>query len=149
MMEAGVVVDIDGQPIYWHVPDGRSGGQLPDSAALWDVMWAAHKAGNLGGFAHSHPGNGWPAPSDTDTTTFHAIETGLGRPVSWWICSADKVVLIQRIEIVATSNVSAVSDPLQRHFMLTRLLFESEEPGWLGELRRRSDYAVSTVSSNS
>lgn len=90
MIEAGVVV-VDGQPVHWHSPEGRSGGSLPDSRTLWDVLWIHRKAESLG-FAHSHPGSGIPGPSMTDITTFAAIELGLGRRMTWWITSSDRVV---------------------------------------------------------
>lgn len=90
MIEAGVVVT-DRGPIHWHLPRGRTGGSLPDSRALWDVLWANRRAPFLG-FAHSHPGSGRPGPSWIDLTTFAAVELGLGRRLTWWITSSDLVV---------------------------------------------------------
>lgn len=93
MIEAGVLVTEDG-PVFWHVPEGRSGGALPDSDKLWDVMWEHRKAAFLG-FAHSHPHHGVPGPSWTDVTTFSAVERGLGRRLEWWIASMDRVIVLR------------------------------------------------------
>jgi hypothetical protein len=86
-IEAGVLVDLDCEPIYWHLPENRSGGSLPDSRPLWDVIWKNRE--NLLGFAHSHPGRGLPGPSHEDVTTFAAIEAALGERLIWWIVSED------------------------------------------------------------
>lgn len=92
MIEAGVVV-LAGDPVHWHSPDGRTGGSLPDSRELWDVLWNLRKRKfEELGFAHSHPGSGLPGPSMTDLTTFAAIEAGLGRRLTWWITSSDRVI---------------------------------------------------------
>jgi len=90
MIEAGVVVTGAGA-VYWHLPEGRTGGSLPDSRKLWDVLWELRKEEFLG-VAHSHPGSGVPGPSWTDITTFAAIELGLGRRLTWWITSSDRVI---------------------------------------------------------
>lgn len=92
MIEAGVVV-VAGDPVHWHLPVGRSGGSLPDSRQLWDVLWDLRREEFLG-FAHSHPGSGVPGPSWTDITTFAAVELGLGRRLDWWITSSDHVILL-------------------------------------------------------
>jgi hypothetical protein len=89
-VEAGVVLDLDGNPIYWHTPQNRSVGALPDSRDLWDVFWENRK--NLLGFVHSHPGGGVPGPSYTDVTTFAAVESGLGTRLHWWIISSEAAV---------------------------------------------------------
>jgi hypothetical protein len=91
MIETGVVL-VAAQPVYWHLPEGRTGGSLPDSRKLWEVLWDLRKEPGLG-FAHSHPGSGVPRPSLTDVTTFNAIERGLGRDVGWFITSSDHLVL--------------------------------------------------------
>lgn len=95
MIEAGVVVSGEG-PAFWHLPQGRSGGSLPDSRELWDVLWDLRKEVLLG-FAHSHPGSGLPGPSHTDLTTFAAIEAGLGRRLDWWITSSDFAIHLRWI----------------------------------------------------
>jgi hypothetical protein len=97
MIEAGVVIDMNGRPVHWHLPPGRSGGSLPDSLTLWDVIWDQFQKGTLLGFAHSHPGSGVPGPSYTDVTTFAAVEAALGKRLDWWITSSDHVVLIRWI----------------------------------------------------
>ena len=90
MIETGVVVTGSGA-VYWHLPEGRTGGSIPDSRRLWEVLWEMRKEEVLG-FAHTHPGSGVPGPSWTDVTTFAAVELGLGRRVIWWIASSDCVV---------------------------------------------------------
>jgi hypothetical protein len=121
MMETGVVIAIDGSPLYWHVPFGRTTVSLPDSNDLWSVLWKAFKAGILAGFAHTHPGSGIPSPSGTDLTTFAAIEAGLGTKLKWWILSSDHVVLIDDSE-----DGCYVSRDVQ-------------EPSWAADLRRLSE----------
>ena len=78
------------QTAIWHEPPGRTGGSIPDTRDLWDILWENRQL--VVGFAHSHPGLGIPQPSYTDLTTFYAVETGLGRPIAWWITSADTLV---------------------------------------------------------
>ncbi len=90
MIEAGVVISKSLESIYWHTPQGRTGGSLPDSRDLWEVFWENRH--NLSGFAHSHPGSGVPGPSHTDLTTFAAVEVGLGVRLLWWITSSDTVI---------------------------------------------------------
>lgn len=116
--ETGVVVGRDGEPIYWHVPPGRTSGSLPDSRDLWDVIW--ENRDRVEGIAHTHPGRGEPGPSHTDVTTFDAVELGLGRPLSWWIASEDSLILVRR------DQGKWIYWPLQ------------EEPGWLSRLRELS-----------
>jgi hypothetical protein len=90
MIETGVVVTGNG-PVHWHLPEGRTGGSLPDSRTLWDVLWE-HRREPFLGFAHSHPGSGVPGPSWTDVTTFSGVEIGLGRRLTWWITSATHMI---------------------------------------------------------
>jgi hypothetical protein len=94
MKEAAVLLDLDGQPFYWHMPNDRSGGAIPDSRPLWDVIW--ENRARLRGIAHTHPGYGKLGPSREDITTFDAIERGLGRHLEWWISSGDSLVLCLR-----------------------------------------------------
>lgn len=89
MIETAVVFDCDGKVIHWHEPQGRSGGSLPDSRKLWDVLWENREI--LGGVAHTHPWNGSANPSSTDLTTFAAIETGLGKTLVWPVVTFDEV----------------------------------------------------------
>ncbi len=93
MIEAGVVLDKAGMPTYWHTPEGSDGGSLPDSYKLWNFLW--YNRDDVSGFAHSHPGDLRPVPSDTDITTFAAIEAGLGRRLDWWIITQHYVTLVQ------------------------------------------------------
>lgn len=91
MVEAGVLIDKSGAPLYWHTPAGRTGVSLPDSRDLWEVIWENRH--NILGFAHSHPGGGTPVPSHTDITTFAAVEAALGARLDWWITSSDMMVV--------------------------------------------------------
>jgi len=136
MIEAGVVIDKSGEPLFWHLPPGRSALSLPDSRTLWDVIWDAFKADTLLGFAHSHPGSGVPGPSYSDVTTFAAIEAALGKRLDWWITSSDHVVLLRYSE--------AHKDPYQStldkhtHYFSYRATIVTEAPSWVAELRRLS-----------
>lgn len=86
-MEAGVLLGPNNSVLYWHTPNERSGGAIPDSRDLWDIIWE-HRA-IVTGFAHTHPGSGVPGPSHTDFTTFTAVEKGLGKHLNWFILSSD------------------------------------------------------------
>jgi hypothetical protein len=120
-MEVGVVVDRQGRALYWHLPAGRSQAALPDSRALWEVLW--ERRAELGGFAHSHPGSGPPCPSSVDRSTFSAIEAALGQRLDWWITSED-VLRLYRYDERAGAHVP-------RGIL-------AEAPCWLSELRQRS-----------
>lgn len=112
MKESAVVVGLDGSPLYWHLPQGRTAVSIPDTRDLWDVLWE-HRA-NLSGVAHSHPGSGRPTPSQTDLTTFSAIEAGLGQRFNWWICNSDQVIVIRWSEdakLYQARTWDSVSEP--------------------------------------
>jgi len=122
-VEAGVLVNLYGQPIFWHYPPNRSIVSLPDSRDLWDVIWENRE--RVKGFAHSHPGSGMPGPSYEDVTTFSGVEKALGRRLVWWITSSDYLVNIiwlgpDKYDYRVTPNI--------------------HQPAWLGELRRLSCY---------
>jgi hypothetical protein len=121
-IETGVVIDLDGKPIFWHLPAGRTAISIPDTRLLWDVLW--ERRDEVAGFAHSHPGSGTPQPSETDVTTFFAIEQGLGRRLQWWITSADTLVSCMRYGGNAPRYSSIVM---------------SREPAWVEMLRQFSD----------
>ena len=89
MREAACVFDVSGNVLLWHVPNGRSGGAIPDSRDLWEVLWENRES--LGGVAHTHPWTGTPVPSTTDITTWEAIERGLGRRLLWPIVTMSEV----------------------------------------------------------
>ena len=124
MIETGVVVDINGGPIYWHLPNGRTAGSIPDSRTLWDVFWENRET--LGGFAHSHPGGGRPSPSITDVTTFAAVEAALGKALDWYITSSESLIVCRR------TNLRTTPPPKYE----TELI--AEEPSWAKDLRRLS-----------
>lgn len=129
-IETGVVINLGDEPIYWHLPEGRNAAYLPDSRKLWDVIW--ENRDNVWGFAHSHPGAGVPSPSQEDITTFAAIEKGIGRRLTWWICSADTTIEVRH-------NFASVRCPVEfRHQYHQWPVNERLFPSWLGELRRLS-----------
>lgn len=130
-MEAGVVLDRQGQPIHWHMPPGRTAGSLPESPDLWDIFWK-HRD-NLSGFAHSHPGSGVPGPSYTDVTTFAAVEAGLGTRLDWWIISEDSIALFKWY---GPDRLGYRGDPLRVWGPQSPVL--AGDPPWVLELRRLS-----------
>lgn len=87
--ESALVFDDKGSRISWHLPEGRSGGYIPDTRSLWDLLWEHRE--HLGGVAHTHPWNGEAHPSPTDTSTFAAIEAGLGRRLLWPVVTMTEV----------------------------------------------------------
>ena len=89
-LETGVVLDQQGDPLYWHTPSGRTVASLPDSQDLWEIFWNHRRL--VSGFAHSHP-SGMAVPSHTDLTTFSAVELGLGRKLDWWIVTPELLTL--------------------------------------------------------
>lgn len=138
MMEAGVVIDCLGNAVHWHLPPGRSGGALPDSQDLWEVLYKlnneqAYGGSRLLGFAHSHPGNGDCGPSLTDLTTFDAIERGLGRggvagrQLLWWIVNADSVSLTE------SEGWRNAGGEIERKWLTTTMV--STSASWIHKLR--------------
>lgn len=123
--EAGVVISKNHEVIAWHLPPNRSGGALPDSRPLWDILWDAHRSDTLLGFAHTHPGAGIPHPSTEDITTFRAVEKALGRRVTWWIASSDVLVTVNATSptLIASNNV---------------MIAMVQDWPWVAELRARS-----------
>ncbi|MFA6234103.1 MAG: hypothetical protein WC824_07955 [Bacteroidota bacterium] len=81
VVETALVFDKEGKTLLWHVPAGRSGGGIPDSHDLWEFLWENRKI--IGGVAHTHPWNGEAWFSQTDVTTWAAIEQGLGIRLVW------------------------------------------------------------------
>lgn len=132
MREAAVVVGMDGSAMYWHLPEDRTSGSLPDapsyppSVRLWSFL--VENMGRVRGIAHSHPGGGVPSPSSTDVETFTLVEKSLGR-LDWWIASSESLVLVRW------------SDGEGRYVKETIL----DEPDWVRELRVVSEYEEFTV----
>lgn len=91
MIETALVFDKEGKTIHWHLPPGRSSGAIPDTRDLWEILWANRH--NLGGVAHTHPWDGIATPSQTDITTFKAIELGLGIQLFWPIITFNHVAV--------------------------------------------------------
>lgn len=127
--EVGVLVDVNGEPIHWHLPPGSSVVSLPDSRDLWDVIW--ENRGNVLGFAHSHPGSGSTGPSQTDVTTFRAVEKALGRRLVWWITSSTHLVVCQWRRRSRTEPGTWVPEPVNEYE-------DWQSKKWLLELRRLS-----------
>lgn len=121
MMEVGVVLDQNNEPLFWHLPENRTGGALPDSRGLWEVFWENRDV--ISGFAHSHPGSGVPGPSYEDVTTFAAVEAALGVRLYWWITSETHIIVARQ------------TGPNRLHYEGSPL---SEEPSWANELRVKS-----------
>lgn len=119
--EAGVLIDKSGQPIYWHVPRGRTSTHLPDSRELWDVIWANRD--KLGGFAHTHPGDHPPTPSQEDITTFSAIELGLGKRLEWWIATDSKQPYLCRVVWCGPAKYDYVTEQVTQRPMPWSWLF--------------------------
>lgn len=119
--EAAVVIDKFGAAVYWHTPQGRTGGSIPDSHSFWEYIWANRE--RIAGIAHSHPGAGVPGPSQEDVTTFSAIELALGRKLWWWITSSDEVVKVTWKGPGAYQYIGTLLD---------------KTPNWAHELRRIS-----------
>ena len=122
MTEAGLLIGDSGNPLYTHLPAGRSAVYLPDDHSLWDAMMTFRDI--LAGFAHSHPGGGVPAPSWEDITTFAAVEAGLGRRLAWWIASSDATVLV------------TWSGPDRLDYRVVAL---ADVPAWTGQLLALSE----------
>lgn len=121
MLETAVILDRFGAPLYWHEPLKRSMSYMNDSAKLWDIIWEARD--NISGIAHTHPGSGFPYPSETDRTTFLAVEAGLWEKLSWPILSCNRMVVCRTLET--------------KKLHVAPVLFE---PTWATELRLRSNY---------
>lgn len=79
--ETALVFDKEGRTIYWHTPDNRTGGYIPDSRALWLVMW--DNRDRLGGVAHTHPWDGEAGYSGIDASTWASCEEALGCRLVW------------------------------------------------------------------
>jgi len=123
--ETIVVFDTDGKAIYWHEPDDRSAGYVPDSDDLWDFLWA--NKDRLGGYAHTHPWSGRAAPSSTDLTTFAAIEMGMGKHLLWPIVTFSGMICVVRNPSYEDGGAMWTNaGPLTIEF------------DWVDELRRKS-----------
>ena len=88
-IETALVFDTSGKTIAFHAPLDRTAGSIPDSRSLWDLLWENRHI--LGGVAHTHPWPGSPWYSQTDVTTFAAVETALGVRLVWAVVTADQV----------------------------------------------------------
>jgi hypothetical protein len=124
MIEVGVVFDVHGGVLHWHLPPGRTSVSIPDTRDLWQVLWTNRAV--LGGVAHSHPGTGTPTPSHIDLTTFAACEAGLGRRLEWYITTADQLACFAWAGPERLAYQRVVRDPA---------------PGWLNDLRAHSIHA--------
>jgi len=91
VFEVALVFDAEGKTLFWHEPQDSSHG-IEDSQDLWDVLWENRH--RLGGVAHTHPWDGEAAPSQTDLTTFAAVEKGLGKRLMWPVVTFTDVAYI-------------------------------------------------------
>lgn len=112
------MLDTQGCPLYWHLPQGRSQTYLPDSRDLWEVLWYHREY--LGGVAHTHPWSGQANPSSTDLTTFSAVEKGLGLYLTWPIVTFSEVAYFGWVGPgkLDYEQVAFMKDPKIRHFIL-------------------------------
>lgn len=125
MMEAAVLIDHLDRPIYWHTPANRTMVSLPDSRDLWDAIW--EKRAWLHAIAHTHPGSGLTLPSNTDLTTFDAVDKALGRRLNWLIATQTDLVQVRRVHI-SSLGYQWVTEPTS----------SSGHEHWLRQLRLRS-----------
>ncbi len=103
--EASVVLDFEGNPLLWWLPEGRSAGYIPpkreraeDIDILLRFIIENHEI--VWGVAHTHPGSGITGPSWIDLETFAGVETAISKPypadytrLPWWIATSDDLVL--------------------------------------------------------
>ena len=87
VIEVAVLLDRAGNALYWHLPEDRTAGYIPDHPSLWEA--AVANKNNIGGVAHTHPWNGPTGPSQIDVTTFSAWDRAFGRPLEWPIITFD------------------------------------------------------------
>lgn len=87
--EVAMIFDQKGHVIFWLSPNDSSGCYIPDSQVLWDRVW--RNRDRVGGIAHTHPWTGRACPSNTDVTTWSAIERGLGKNLLWPIVTMTEV----------------------------------------------------------
>lgn len=136
-IETGVVLDYNWNVIYWHLPLGRSGGYLPDSRDLWNVIWENRE--NVMAVAHSHP-EGIIEPSGTDITTFAAIEAGLGKLLLWPILTGSEVAIYKKFNKLDNVH-KLVCYANDEYFNAARdFLFNTPGFSWVHELREKSNY---------
>ncbi len=119
MREVAAIINKEGNAVYWNC--SFESAAIQDSKSVWQFIW--ENRDKISGAAHSHPGTGVPVPSNTDLTTFKAIDAALGLNLTWWIVSANKVVIC-RGDLL--NDYAAIEVPP------TQL--------WLPELRKLSNY---------
>jgi len=123
-IEAAAIISADEKEVLcWHLPEGRSEVGVPDTTShLLDLL---HSSQCMAGTAHSHPGLGVPAPSWEDITTYAAIDKYFRRRFKYWIASMDRAVVV------------TWCGPRKYDYDVA-ILDEGKEPGWVTELRRKS-----------
>lgn len=135
-IETGVVLDYNWEPIFWHLPPGRSSGYLPDSRDLWSVIW--ENRDQVAAVAHSHP-EGIINPSGTDITTFAAIEAGLGKLLLWPIVTGSEVAIYRRYS-KTDNNYNKIFYMNEILWKYDNLFFDSWVEELISKSRFESDY---------
>lgn len=124
MIETGVVLDKNGEVLFWHEPAGRTAGSIPDDPDLWTRIWNARDV--IGGHAHTHPWEGQALPSQEDLSTYHAIERALGRSLKWYVVTMNDV-----------ARVIIETHPTYKGF-IGWTAFMVDTPAWVPQLRAKS-----------
>ena len=125
MIEAALVFDREGRTLFWHLPPGRSAGSIPDTQDLWEVLW--ENRDRLGGVAHTHPWEGDALPSQTDVTTFAAVEAGLGRRLQWWVVTFNDAGCFKWVWCRGRNGYRRIIDPPVRVEDVDKLRWISKE----------------------
>jgi proteasome lid subunit RPN8/RPN11 len=106
-VEVATVFDYTGAALYWTSCLESGPTYIPDSRSLWEFLWDRREV--VHGVAHSHP-HGMNDPSDTDVTTWRAIEKGLGRKLFWPIVTTSSVKVFHHNPV--TGNYEHTQMPL-------------------------------------
>lgn len=129
MIEVACVLDLHGEVLHWHLPPDRTGGSIPDSSDLWQIIW--ENRDKIFAVAHTHPGRGVPWPSSTDMSTFKAVEAALGRPLTWIILSQDEYTFVVRRNLPDHDIIGGVQLPAMSEPVALR---------WINQIRELSKY---------
>jgi len=112
---------LDGRGAVLWADRSGSAAAIPDSRARWDAIWA--RRGELSEIAHTHP-VGPAAFSLEDLTTMAALDSALGRPLTYSIVTNDAVL-------------RKLADGTE--------LIDHNEPWWVPVLRHHSGMEASSA----